>query len=196
MMDGFLKREELEALGIRQFGESVFIGRHVILYHPERLILGDHVRIDDFTVISGSVQLGSYIHISQFCGLYGGEEGIVMEDFSGLSAKCSVYAVSDDYTGSSMTNPMVPAQYKPTSIQKKVTLRKHAIVGCNSVVLPGVEIAEGTAVGSLSLVTHSLEAWSIYTGIPAKRKSARKQELLKLEEQFWSDQVTGGKAGC
>ena len=119
-----------------------------------------------------------------------------MEDFTGLSSKCSVYAVSDDYTGSSMTNPMVPAQYKPTSIQKKVTLRKHAIVGCNSVVLPGVEIAEGTAVGSLSLVTHSLEAWSVYTGIPAKRKSARKQELLKLEEQFWSDQVTGGKAGC
>lgn len=195
-MDDFLTRKELQELGIRQFGESVFIGRHAALYTPECLILGNHVRIDDFTVISGTVQLGSYIHISHFCGLYGGEEGIVMEDFSGLSAKCSVYAVSDDYTGSSMTNPMVTAKYKPAAIQKKVILRKHAIVGCNSVVLPGAEIGEGTAVGSLSLITHSLEPWSVYTGIPAKKKSERKKEILKLEKEFWRDKAMEVREEC
>lgn len=187
-MSNFLSEEELAGLGIRQYGKNVLIGRHAVLYTPEKLTMGDNVRIDDFTIVSGEVHLGSYIHISQFCGLYGGDKGIVMEDFSGLSSKCSVYAVSDDYTGKSMTNPMVPEKYKPTAISSPVHIGKHAIIGCNSVVLPGVEVPEGAAVGSLSLVTRSLEPWSISTGIPAKKKSERSRDILKLEQEFWDDQ--------
>ena len=186
-MSNFLSEKELAELGLKAYGKNVLIGRHVVLYSPGQLTLGDDVRIDDFTIVSGKVTMGSYIHVSQFCGLYGGDEGIVMEDFSGLSAKCSVYAVSDDYTGHSMTNPMVPAKYKPTSISKAVHIGKHAIVGCNSVVLPGVDIPEGAAVGSLSCVTRSLEPWSINIGIPAKKKSDRAKDILDLEKQFWAD---------
>lgn len=186
-MSNFLSEQELAGLGIKSYGKNVLIGRHVVLYSPGQLTLGDDVRIDDFTIISGKVTMGSFIHVSQFCGIYGGDEGIVMEDFSGLSAKCSVYANSDDYTGLSMTNPMVPAKYKPTAISKAVHIGKHAIIGCNSVILPGVDIPEGAAVGSLSLVTRSLEPWSINTGIPAKKKSDRHQVILELEKQFWTD---------
>ena len=103
-MSYFLNEKELAELGLKSYGKNILIGRHVVLYTPEQLTLGDNVRIDDFTIISGNVTMGSFIHVSQFCGIYGGDEGITMEDFSGLSAKCSVYAVSDDYTGLSMTN--------------------------------------------------------------------------------------------
>lgn len=195
-MSNFLSEKELAELGIKSYGKNVQIGRHVVLYSPGSLVLGNDVRIDDFTVISGKVTMGSFIHVSQFCGIYGGSEGIVMEDFSGLSAKCSVYAVSDDYTGLSMTNPMVPAQYKPTSICKAVHIGKHAIIGCNSVVLPGVRISEGAAVGSLSLVTCSLEPWSINTGIPAKKKSERHKNILELEEKFWADREQEARSCC
>lgn len=186
-MDNFLSGEELEKLGLKEYGEDVLIGRHAVLYSPERLSLGNHVRIDDFTVVSGKVTLGDYIHISQFCGIYGGDEGIWMEDFSGLSSKCSIYAVSDDYSGASMTNPMVPARYKPDSISGPVRIEKHAIIGCNSVVLPGVTVAEGTAVGSMSLCNKSTEAWSMYVGIPARKKGERKKDILELERQMRAD---------
>lgn len=186
-MSNFLNSQELASLGIKSYGKDVLIGRFAVLYNPEKLTLGDHVRIDDFTIISGNVTIGSYIHISQFCGLYGGDAGIVMEDFSGLSAKCSIYAVSDDYSGMSMTNPMIPSKYKPKAISKGVFIGKHAIIGCNSVVLPGVEIHEGTAVGSLSLVTCSLEPWSINTGIPASKKKDRCKDILELEKQFLTE---------
>ena len=188
-MSNFLNEKELSELGIKSYGKHVLIGRHVVLYSPEQLTMGDDVRIDDFTIISGKVTMGSFIHVSQFCGIYGGDEGIVMEDFSGLSAKCSVYANSDDYTVLSMTNPMVPAKYKPTAISKPVHIGKHAIIGCNSVVLPGVDIPEGAAVGSLSCVTRSLEPWSINIGIPAKKKSDRHKDILELEKQFWADRA-------
>lgn len=186
-MSNFLTDEELAILGIKSYGKNVLIGRHAVLYTPDKLVLGDNVRIDDFTIISGKVTMGSFIHVSQFCGIYGGDEGIIMEDFSGLSAKCSIYAVSDDYTGHSMTNPMVPEKYKPTAISAQVHIGKHAIIGCNSVVLPGVDIPEGTAVGSLSLVTHSLEPWSINVGIPVRKKADRSRDILELENSLWTD---------
>lgn len=183
-MSNFLDREELNALGLKEYGKNVLIGKHVVLYHPEQLVIGNHVRIDDFTIISGKVTLGNYIHISQFCGLYGGNTGIIMEDYSGLSSKCSVYAVSDDYSGSSMTNPMIPSKYKPNSIEACVQIKKHAILGCNSVVLPGVTIEEGVAVGSMSLCNQSTEAWSCYVGVPFHRVKNRKKDILDIEKIF------------
>lgn len=192
-MSNFLSEEELKGLGLKEFGEHVLIGRHAVLYHPERLSLGNHVRIDDFTIISGNVTLQNYIHISQFCGLYGGESGIVMEDFTGLSSKGTVYAVSDDYAGNSMTNPMIPLKYKPTMIDSVVRIRKHAIIGCASVVLPGVTVGEGTAVGSMTLCNRDLDDWSIYVGIPARRKGDREKEILELEKLFL--QEIGTNAG-
>lgn len=190
-MSNFLSKKELEGLGLKSIGENVLIGRHVVIYTPEKLMIGNHVRIDDFTVISGNVMLNNYIHISQFCGIYGGEEGIVMEDFSGLSSKCSVYAVSDDYTGSSMTNPMVPIAYKPNMINAPVRIKKHAIIGCNSVILPGVTVEEGTAIGSMSLCSRGTEPWSIYTGIPAKKRGERNREILNLEKALLEEVENG-----
>lgn len=183
-MSNFLSESELDEIGLINRGEGVLIGRHAVLYSPELLTVGNHVRIDDFTIVSGRVVLGSYIHISQFCGLYGGEEGIEMGDFSGLSSKCSIYATSDDYSGKSMTNPMVPAEFKPGAINKSVHIGKHAIIGCNGVILPGVDVAEGTSVGSMSLLTKSTKPWGIYVGVPAKWHGERSRELLDLEEQF------------
>ncbi len=180
----FYSVEELAKLGIKKYGSNVLISRNAILYSPEKLEIGHDVRIDDFAIIGGNVKLGNYIHIAQFCGLYGSIGGIEMEDFTGLSSKCSVYATSDDYTGKSMTNPMVPEEFKPYSIEKKVTIKKHAIVGVNSVVLPGVEIAEGTSVGAMSVVNKSTEEWSIYVGSPAKKLKDRHKDILKLEKEF------------
>lgn len=183
-MNNFLTEKELQKLGLKRYGSNVLIGRHVVLYNPEELSIGDNVRIDDFTIISGKVNLDNYIHISQFCGLYGGEAGIFMNDFSGLSSKCSVYAVSDDYTGESMTNPMISKKYKPKMISAAVEIQKHAIIGCNSVILPGVKVKQGAAVGSMTLCNRDLEEWGIYAGIPAKLKGKRKKKILEFEQQF------------
>lgn len=183
-MNTFYSEEELATLGLKSYGKNVYIGRNAILYNPEKLSLGHDVRIDDFTIISGNVTLHNYIHISHFCGLYGGDDGIEMMDFAGLSSKVNVYAVSDDYSGASMTNPMIPAKYKPTMISAKVLLEKHSIIGNNSVILPGVTVMEGTSIGSLSLCNKTTEPWSIYVGIPAKKIKERKKDILTLEEQF------------
>ena len=183
-MNTFYSIEELEKLGLKKYGKNVLISRNAILYTPELLEIGDNVRIDDFTTISGKVVLGNYIHIAQFCGLYGGDEGIVFEDFSGLSSKSIIYATSNDYSGESMTNPTVPEKYKTTDKNAQVILGKHVVVGCMSVILPGVIIGEGASVGAMSLVAKSLNPWGVYAGTPAKKIKERSKKLLELERQM------------
>ena len=183
MATSFLSREELMEIGFKSIGENVLLSRKASIYGPENIEIGNNVRIDDFCILTGKIKLGSYIHIAAYSALFGGEEGIIMEDFSGLSSRVSVYAISDDYSGESLTNPMIPTKYKNLNTGK-VVLRKHVIVGSASVILPGVEIKEGTAVGALSLVTKSLDEWSIYVGIPAKKINNRSKRILELEKEF------------
>lgn len=190
-MSNFLDEKELEALGLKSYGKNVLIGRHAVLYSPEKLEIGNNVRIDDFTTISGKVVLGDYIHIAQFCGLYGGTEGIYMEDFTGLSSRVVIYATSNDYSGESLTNPMVPEKYKKTDKNLPVYLRKHVIIGCTSVILPGVDIGIGSSVGAMSMVGKSLEPWGVYAGVPVKKLKERSKNLLLLEEQLRQEEKEG-----
>ena len=186
-MTTFYSREELESLGIKKIGEDVSISRNAVIYHPQSLEIGNHVRIDDFTTVSGKVVIGNYVHFSQFCGLYGGDAGIYVGDFDGFASRVVIYAISDDYSGHSMVGPMVPGKYEATYAEKTVRLEKQVIIGCMSVILPGVTIGEGSSVGAMSLVTKPLDAWGMYAGIPARRLRDRSKKLLELEAQFLAE---------
>ena len=101
----------------------------------------------------------------------------------GISYRSAVYAESDDYSGNSMTNPMIPDEFRGV-YGGKVLLKKHAIVGSGSTILPGVIIGEGSAVGAMSLVSKEIEPWTICTGIPAKKIKDRSREILVKEKEF------------
>lgn len=66
-------------------------------------------------------------------------------------------------------------------------MRKHVIIGSGSVILPSVEIKEGTAVVALSLVNKSLDEWSVYAGIPVRKINERSKKILDLEKEFLKD---------
>jgi acetyltransferase-like isoleucine patch superfamily enzyme len=178
----FYSDEELDALGFAACGSHVRIHKQCNIVDPSNLALGSHVRIDGYTVIasSGPVEIGSYVHIGSFCYISGGG-GVILEDFCGLSQGTKLYSTSDDYSGATLTNPTVPAEY--TNVKRApVHLKRHVIVGSNSVVLPGTEIGEGAAVGALSLVSGILPGWAIYAGTPARKVKNRSMDLLKHEE--------------
>lgn len=179
----YYTEEQLAQMGFKYLGRNVLISNRAAIYNPEKIEIGDFSRIDDFCVISGVLKIGSYVHIAPHCLVAGGTEGIVMEDFSGLAYYVQVFSQSDDYSGRTLTNPTVDAKYK---MEKKsaVNIGRHVIVGSGSVVMPGVQLAEGCSVGALTLVHKSTESWGIYAGNPARRIKERKRDLLQLEVQF------------
>jgi len=185
MSTSFYSREELQSLGLQKIGSDVLVSRKTSMYKPESISIGDHVRIDDFTVLSGGagILLGNYIHIGCYCALYGGS-CITIGDFSGLAARVTIYSESDDYSGLSMVIPMAPPQLKPRYHKGHVILKRHTIVGVGTTILPGVTINEGVAVGAHSLINKDCIPWSIYSGHPQKKIGWRSKKILDLETQF------------
>jgi len=183
MSTSFYSEEELQTIGFKKLGKNVRISRKTSIYGAEQIEIGDNVRIDDFCILSGRIKIGNYVHIASGCYLFAGEAGITLEDFSGLSSRVTIYAVTDDYSGEVLTNPTIPMEYRRV-IEKPVLIMKHAIIGTGATILPGVTIGLGAAVGAMSLVTKDVLDWAIVAGIPAKFIKERKKDLLNLEKDF------------
>lgn len=177
--------QELSELGLGRFGTNVRLSKMASLYRPENIYLGNNVRIDDFCVLSagdGGIYIGDYIHVAVYTSLIG-KGRITLKDFCNLSSKVAIYSSNDDYSGDRMTNPMVPEEYTGVT-HADVMIGKHAIIGCGSIILPGVILEDGVTIGALSLVNKSCDAFGIYVGVPAKKVKDRKRNLLLLEEEL------------
>lgn len=179
-MNSFYTENELHEMGFKFLGSGVKISRKTSIYGSESISIGNNVRIDDFCILSGKISIGRNVHIAAYTALYGGIDGIFIEDFANLSSRISVYSISDDYSGMSMTNPTIPEKYKLVK-SAPVHIGKHVIIGSTSVVLPGVEIAEGSSFGSFSFINHDSMPWSMNVGIPFKKIKDRSKKALELE---------------
>lgn len=134
--NSFYSFDELNSIGFRSFGKNVLISRKVSIYSPSKITLGSNVRIDDFCILSGRILLGNYIHIAAYSVLYGSDIGITIGYYANISSRVSIYAVSDDYSGETMTNPMIPDEYKNVD-RRPIHIGKHVIIASTNVVMPG-----------------------------------------------------------
>ena len=178
MGNSFYSREELAGLGLKSYGDNVLISRFARLYSLGTIEIGSHVRIDDFCILSGTIKLGSHIHISAYCALYG-KFGIVMEDYSGLSPRCTVFSATDDFSGDYLIGPMVDESLTNVT-GGEVRIGRYSQLGAGCVVMPKVKIGDGVAVGAMSLILQELSPWKIYKGIPVARLRDRSTNLLDL----------------
>lgn len=183
---GYYNEEDLKAIGLKKIGHNVRIAKNCTILGLENIEIGNNVRIDGYTSIiavgKGYVRIGSFIHIGGY-GLLSAGEGIELNDFCNLSQGVRLYTRSDDYSGNVLTNPMIPEEYSSVIIGS-IKLNKHVILGSGSIVLPGVTISEGCAIGALTLVKSDLAPWGIYAGVPAKRIKNRSDKLLQFEQKL------------
>ena len=110
-----------------------------------------------------------------------------MGDFSGCSAGCRIATGTEDFLGGSLTNPAVPPAYRQAE-RSFVRMERHAILGTDVAVMPGVTIGEGVSVGAKSLILENCEPWTIYAGTPARPLRDRpRKRILELEERLRED---------
>jgi acetyltransferase-like isoleucine patch superfamily enzyme len=178
----FLTPDDLRSLGVAQVGRNVKVDATVRIYGANRLRLGDDIRIDAYSVIScgaDGIVIGNRVHLGAFVFLAGAAR-IELGDFSGLSGRTSIYSSNDDYLGDALTGPTVPDELRKVT-SAPVVVGRHAIVGAGSILLPGVTVGTGAAVGSLSLVNRDVDELAIVAGTPARRIGDRKPDFLALE---------------
>lgn len=187
-MNSFYSVDELSKLGLASFGDNVLISRKTSIYGASKINIGNNVRIDDFCILSGKISIGNYVHIAAYTALYGGDKGIFVNDFADISSKITIYSISDDYSGKTMTNPTISDKYKNVQ-SERVVIERHVIIGASCIVLPGVVLKEGSSFGAMSLINRSSEPWSINAGIPFKKIKNRSKKLLELEKEFMERQI-------
>jgi acetyltransferase-like isoleucine patch superfamily enzyme len=170
---------------LKACGENVIIGKTVRIRYPELVEIGDNVIIDDFTYISTSLKIHSYVHISAGCKIIGGRNAFVeMHEFSTLAPNVILSAGSDDYS-SGIATPLVPLEFKGNVKIGKIIINKHCIVGAGSVVLPDVVFEEGACLGALSVANKKLEKYHLYAGIPSRKiKKRNQEEIIMFEKRF------------
>ncbi len=185
----FLSQKKLKKIGFKFLGRNVLLSAKASIYNPAKISIGDNSRIDDFCILSGGddeIVIGRHVHLACYVALLG-KNRILVDDFSGISARVSIYSSNDDYSGKALTGPTVDPKYVNVK-SADVIIKKHVIIGAGSVILPGVTIHEGGAVGALSLVTKDVDEFCIVSGNPAKFLKDRSREILVLEQRLISEE--------
>ncbi len=161
----------------KQEGIDLYVDVTSRIKHPESIEVGNHVAIDMGVYLSTSATIGDYVHIAPYTCIIGGPDSmLIMDHFSGISAGSKILCGSDDFT-KGMMNPQVPIKYRSPKISK-VHFKAFSCIGVNCVVMPGVTLAEGSVVGSNSVLTKDTEPWTIYVGNPAKPVKIRDKKFI------------------
>ena len=174
----FFDVEELKEIGFSEVGENIQISRKSSFYKISGRI-GDNVRIDDFCIFKGHVDIGSYVHVAAYCSVSGAFAKVELHDFCTLSNRVSIFTGSDNYAADTLNNSQVPGEL--TSITKgPVTIGKAVLVGAHSVVLPGVTIGDAGSVGALAIVTKSIPPGGMARSAAVAVQHDRKRDVGKI----------------
>jgi acetyltransferase-like isoleucine patch superfamily enzyme len=172
----------------RRRGANVTVHKMTRIVTPENVTLGSDIIIDDFVFIGAHQRLilGNHVHIASHASITGGGR-VLVSDFCGISSGARLISGSDDFTGGALTGPTIPPEFRRAH-RGTIILEPHVVIGSNAVVLPDITVGEGATVGAGSVVTHSLEAWGVYAGNPARRINTRsKQAVLENECRFFAE---------
>jgi acetyltransferase-like isoleucine patch superfamily enzyme len=164
---------------LKAAGEDLFISGNVEIRRPLLVSAGCHIAIDSGFYCTVGAEMGDYVHIGPYVTVIGGAEGrLVLKGFNTIGAGSRVLCASDEFLGAGLVG-MSPPEYRDRVKVAPVIFQMFASVGTNVVIHPGVTLAEGSVVGSCSLVTRSTEPWTIYTGVPARPLRKRPSRAMK-----------------
>jgi len=131
-------------------GDDVSFGHNVMV--RENVRIGKNTLVGTGVVIDGSCQIGERVSI-QTGGYICANSTIENSVFLGPHAVLT----NDKYVTQKKTKLVGP------------TVRRGASIGANSLLMPAVEIGEGSVIGAQSLVIHDVPPRSIYAGVPARK---------------------------
>ncbi|MHC1785264.1 MAG: acyltransferase [Anaerolineaceae bacterium] len=140
-----------------RLGKDVKIYGFVNLYGCE---IGDETRIGSFVEIQKGARIGSRVKVSSHTFIC---EGVTIEDNVFLGH--GVMFTNDKYPRATTEDGV--AQFEADWVCVPTLIKKGASIGSNATILCGVTIGEGAIVGSGSVVTKDVPAWTIVKGVPA-----------------------------
>jgi acetyltransferase-like isoleucine patch superfamily enzyme len=169
-------------------GRDVVFGQNVILRHPHKIRIGDHVVIDDNCLIDAKgeanqgITIGSGVFIGRNTILSCKNGDIEIEDGANVGFNCEIFSASRVRLGREallaaycyliggdhdFTDP-TQAVLAQARRSQGISVGAGAWLGAGAKVLDGVSIGDRAIVGAGAVVRDSVPTGSIAVGIPAK----------------------------
>ena len=179
-----MSEDELKALGLRHVGKNVKIDRSVRIFYPHKVIIENDTRIDCMSIIScsGIVHIGPFSHFSIGTKIMGAGN-FRSAAYVGVSSNVTFMTSSEDYSGEALATCMVPKEFRKNEVGD-INLEDHVVCGPNSIILPHVTLGQGSAVGALSLIAHSVPPFIVVSGNPPRKVGLRKKDILLVQKRF------------
>ena len=164
---------------IKSLGKNSIIGKTVRIRKPELVSIGNNVIIDDFTYIPCELRVGNYSHIGANSTFIGGPGCVEIGSFVNIAPGCQIVTGSNDYKGGGLVGPSIPTEFSGLAEIQPVKISDFVLIGCQTVILPGVTIPDGVSIGAMSLVKNSnLKPWTLYAGNPLRELGKRDGTLM------------------
>ena len=174
-------------------GHGVVFGQHVVLRHPHKIHIGNHVVIDDHCLIDakGETNLGIRIGDGVFIGrntILSCKNGdIHVSDGANLGFNCEVFSASRVTIGRDVLiaaysyviggdhdfSDPAKAVITQARVSAGVTIGDGAWIGAGAKILDGVAIGDRAVVGAAAVVRENVPSGTIAVGIPARVVGSR-----------------------
>ena len=131
-----------------RFGSNSSVLRHVELWNPKNIFIGNHVVINQRVFLDGrgaTLTIGDNVDIAQ---------------------EAMVWTLEHDVSSPSHQTTAAP-----------VVIEDHVWVGCRAQIRPGVKIGRGAVIAAGAVVTKDVPAYEIWGGVPAKQIGKRDNPL-------------------
>jgi acetyltransferase-like isoleucine patch superfamily enzyme len=181
-------RRQYYAAVLRRMGEHVRIGCGVKIVNPQFVTLGDDVSLDDHCTLvarsergitlgegaqlkygvyldtegkDGYIEIGNRVYIGTGCCLHG-HQGLIIGDDTLFAQHITITPYSHIFED--------PARLiiQQGGHSRKMTIGKDCYLGKNVCVLYSADIEDGAVVGAGSVVVHTVPAYSVAVGNPAR----------------------------
>ncbi|RZK56932.1 MAG: N-acetyltransferase [Pedobacter sp.] len=154
-------------------GENTFVWQFTVILKDA--IIGNNCNINCNCFVENDVVIGNNVTVKSGVQIW---DGVTIDD--------------DVFIGPNVTftNDMIPRSKVYPKQFKKTKLNKGASIGANSTIIAGIEIGERAFVGAGSVVTKSIEPYTVWYGNPARQKGYITENNVLLDLEL-KDQLTG-----
>jgi acetyltransferase-like isoleucine patch superfamily enzyme len=165
---GFILRSIYWKTKLEGMGLDVFIDRGVSIRGANNITVGSNVYIDELTILraeEGYLEISNDVKIGA-CNIIMADVGISILQGSTTAAFCKIYSITHT-PGKGSRSTMVNSSKKYLE-GGKIIVGVGALIGVDSILLPGVYIGNYSTVGANSVVKEDVSDYSVVAGNPAR----------------------------